>query len=241
MNNNNPSDSDFLVFSDRENFFKISQKYILTIEDINAEIENNFFFKQVKLEIERKLIKERVLQLNSIIAKIINIIEKKYLKKIVSISIGGSYSYRVASVDLDLNIILDGADFFDYCEMSEFSSDINVEKVSIMVFSIHDVLNKKGSENDTIITKDFNHQDLIMREFLVAPIRNIYIYGKKIEHNQFLLKDTLIRIGRQLYYADLVLNEKIKKYSSLTQQKNKTIARIFEAQLLLKWLINQIK
>ena len=76
-----------------------------------------------------------------------------------------------------------------------------------------------------------------MREILVAPMRNVTVYGAPFEYPDALDNRNIIaRIARQLYFASLTLQGKIPYYAEDPLKTKKALSRINEAHDILEWL-----
>lgn len=89
----------------------------------------------------------------------------------------------------------------------------NVSKVSLTVMGADNISGKKYTSSE-IENEGFIHQDTILREILVAPMRNVTVYGAPFEYPDTLDNRNIIaRIARQLYFASLTLQGKIPYYA----------------------------
>lgn len=193
--------------------------------------------------------KEAINKLKSIIflaGEIVSIFKKIYPQlDIKHISIGGSYLFKEdATNDIDFNIIVDGSFFgyTDYFDIENINKKliIPVRKISFMVFGEQDFLKNTGVY-DQIHTSDYVHTDLLMREGVVFPIRNIFVYGFDIKNQKIDKSNLLIRLKRQLYQADLILNSLIGKYSDENIKNKKVLGRVFEAVFYLSIVFKKLK
>lgn len=179
----------------------------------------------------------RYLQITHVVGDIINIIQAKFPKLAIRhISIGGSYLFKSRITDLDLTIIVEGS-FFSYVEIREVSEinerlPVKIIKMSLMVFG-EDDLKEKTSIEDSIETEDYIHTHLCMREGLVFPMRNVTIYGHPFEVMPVDRHNLLIRIKRQLFHAQLMLQGKVDLHRDNQARLVKAIGRIAEGSLYL--------
>jgi hypothetical protein len=237
------SDKDFLDFSRKSGFVTMSDRFIEENNETELiiEIKKNYFFNQLNETLQKRII-ERLLQLQSQTSVLLEELENRYCNNVISISVAGSFTYKAKPCDLDLNVILNGRGIFDYYEKNNLNLGFNIEKTSFMVFSKEDLLSSQGElqTKDNIYSEDFIHEDLIAREMLIAPLRNITIYGHTIEQKDVSKRDILVRLGRQLYFASKTLNGEIRKYENAEKRTNKAISRLVEAEMILKWLVGQM-
>jgi hypothetical protein len=112
-------------------------------------------------------------------------------------------------------------------------------KLSLIMMGMDNVLGTQFT-NDEIHTDGFTHQDMIIREMLIAPMRNITVYGKPLKRRKNLDNhNVLARVARQLFYAELTLQAKIPRYEVEPLKTKKAIGRIREAYEIIDWLLNE--
>ncbi len=153
------------------------------------------------------------------------------------ISTGGSYLFKAdGSNDIDFNIIVSGSHFSytDIFEVDEINRKLpaGVRKISLMIFGEDDFLRKTGVD-DSIEVEDYIHTSLCLREGLVFQIRNVPIYGHLCVPKNLDKKNILIRIKRQLFHAELMLEDKVDLHRNMEARLLKSIGRISEAYLYL--------
>lgn len=153
-------------------------------------------------------------------------------------SIGGSFFYKMDQIinDLDVNIIVAGA-CFEYAKLN--TSDIFLDSTrlpmytSLMIFG-EENLTRRIKTNDAIEIGEYKHTGLTFREGCVMPWRNATFYGRNFLFPFAINKQNIfVRIKRQIYYSELVLNNKITRYSSKDIQINKAYNRLAEAYFFL--------
>lgn len=203
----------------------------------------NFWYQKAN-SVRRKHILARVSHVNNNLKIILDFFEKTYGHlgfTCLHISIAGSFIYSDSPGDIDLNVIVNGS-FFDYTTFNQGVELLDpvgtVKKVSLTVMGIDNVSGKKKIV-DTIENKGFIHQDTILREMIVAPMRNVTIYGMNFDNTQNVdSKNVLVRIARQLYFASLTLEGKIPYYQEEPLRTKKALSRINEAHQIIEWLLN---
>ena len=162
------------------------------------------------------------------------------LKKhnVLHASIGGSFFYKMDQIinDLDINIIVDGS-YFEYvklntADMFPIPTGLPIY-TSLMIFGLEN-LTVGSKTNDTIEIGEYRHTDLTFREGCVMPWRNATFYGKNFSFPFICNRQNIfVRIKRQVYYSELVINNKIARYSVKDVQINKAYNRLAEAYFLL--------
>lgn len=184
----------------------------------------------------------RVIHVNKHLPIVLDFIKEKYGHlglNCLHISIGGSYIYSETPGDIDLDIVLDGS-FFDYSYFNEgievFDTTDSIKKVSLTVMGSYNISGKEMISSE-IANDGFLHQDTILREMIVAPMRNVTVYGNPFDYT-FEIEHTnvLTRVARQLYFASLTLQKKIPYYEHEPLRTKKSLNRINEAHDILEWL-----
>lgn len=204
----------------------------------------NFWYQKAN-SIKREMMCERVAHVNKNLQIVLDFIEKKYGHfglKPVHISIAGSYIYSEKPGDIDLDVVVEGS-FFDYSYFNEgvelFDTTESISKISLTVMGLENIIGTKYIASE-IENDGFIHQDTILREILVAPMRNVTVYGRPFETPDKLdSRNIIARIARQLYFASLTLQGKIPYYSEDPLKTRKALSRINEAHDILEWLYNQ--
>lgn len=219
--------------------------------DVNAPtsalhklVLNNYWYQKSNT-FERKEILERVAHLNKNMQIVVDFIENNYGHlgfTIEHISIAGSYAHAAEPGDIDFDVVVNGS-FFDYVTFNEgievLDTTGTVKKVSLTIMGMDNVLGNKFT-NDDIRNNGFVHHDTIIREMLVAPMRNITVYGKPFNRKKNLdSRNVLVRIARQLYFAELTLEGKIPYYEQEPLKTKKAVKRIREAYEIIDWLLNE--
>ena len=160
------------------------------------------------------------------------------------ISIGGSYLYKEKANDIDFNVIVTGR-HFSYTDVFDIDA-INrklptaVKKISLMIFGEDDFLSRTDTL-DMIEVEDYIHTSLRMREGLVFPIRNVLIFGHMWKHRDLDIKNIKIRIKRQLFHAQLMLDGKVDLHRDTNARLSKSVGRITEAFLYLSVVFPELK
>ena len=219
----------------------------ITIRESPKKLEkyllDNFWYQKSNSE-KRKQILHRVIVANQHIDIVLDFFEKSYGhldKKCLHISIAGSYIYSDSPGDIDLNVIVDGS-FFDYTTFNDGVSILDVtgtvSKISLTIMGLDNILGTKKTV-DSIENKGFLHQDTILREMIVAPMRNVTVFGNPLDKIKIIdSKNVLVRIARQLYFSTLTLEGKIPYYKDEPLRTKKALSRIKEAHDIIEWLLN---
>jgi hypothetical protein len=183
---------------------------------IETFLLQNFWYQKSN-SLKRKEILDRVIHLNQNLDIILQFILEKYGSlgfDCVHISTAGSYIYSDNPGDIDLDVIVSGS-FFDYTTFNEGIELVDivgtVKKISVTVMGEDNIFGKQ-KVIDNIENNGFVHQDTIIRELLVAPMRNVTIYGKPFDNQKNIDgRNVLVRVARQLYFASLTIQGKIVK------------------------------
>ncbi len=241
-------DRDSLPFEAAYPLIEFSDEFIERQTDpkkLEKLISSNFWYQKAN-SLQRKEMTERVILINRNIDIILDFIKQKYGhldQECEHISLAGSYLYSYNPGDIDLDVVLDGS-FFDY---SYFSNGIElldktngISKVSLTVMGADNISGIKKIPSE-IENDGFIHQDTIVREILVAPMRNVTVYGKPfLIPNSLDSKNINARIARQLYFASLTLKGQIPYYQDEPLRSKKVLSRIDEAHNILEWLYMNI-
>lgn len=105
-------------------------------ELVEKEFYENFIVKMLDDDAKEELF-ERIRHIHKNVDDIINEIETKYRRKVLHISVAGSFSYKRQAFDLDLNVIVEGSvfDYYeDYSRLLHLDSHAVIQKVSFLVF-----------------------------------------------------------------------------------------------------------
>lgn len=232
-----PFEANYPLMTFADEFIDLSSKNEL----IEKYLVNNFWYQKANTT-KREEILKRVQHVNENLQIVLDFIDKKYGKlgmNCLHISIAGSYIYSDKPGDIDLDVIVNGS-FFDYSFFNEGVEILdltdNVSKVSLTVMGADNISGKKYTSSE-IENEGFIHQDTILREILVAPMRNVTVYGAPFEYPDTLDNRNIIaRIARQLYFASLTLQGKIPYYAEDPLKTKKALSRINEAHDILEWL-----
>ncbi|HEX4662692.1 MAG TPA: hypothetical protein VH144_03685 [Candidatus Saccharimonadales bacterium] len=238
-------DRDSLPFNAMYPLVEFKDEFIdvaATPEMLHRQILQNYWFQKANIY-ERQEMRKRVEHLNANLQIVLDFIDKNYKPlgfEVVHISIAGSYAHAAEPGDIDFDVVLTGS-FFDYVTFNEGLEllDITgkVQKVSLTLMGIDNVLGKQFIADD-IRNNGFVHHDTIIREMLVAPMRNITVYGKPFDHQKNVdSRNVLVRIARQLYFAELTLEGKIPYYDKDPLKTRKAVKRIKEAYEIIDWLL----
>lgn len=223
------------------------QSEIITANDDQKKLEkhlvNNFWYQKANSK-KRQQILSRVANVNKNIKIILDLFDKTYKHldlECIHISLAGSYLYAVEPGDIDLDVVVKGS-FFDYSTFNEGVDILDttgyVRKVSLTVMGADNISGKRKI-SDNIENKGFMHQDTILREMLVAPMRNATVYGKTFDYSKSVdSRNVLVRIARQLYFSILTLEGKIPYYNEDPLKTKKALSRIREAHEIIEWLLN---
>jgi hypothetical protein len=212
-------------------------------ESLRKHMLHNYWFQNAN-SLERDIILDRMVHLNKNIDIVLDFLSRQYETigfKILHISVAGSYVYAPEPGDIDLDVVLSGS-FFDYRTFNEGIELLDltgsVQKVSVTVMGIDNILGNKFT-NDDIRNQGYTHHDTILREMLVAPMRNITVYGLPFDNKKNIdSRNVLVRIARQLYFAELTLEGKIPYYENEPLRTRKAVKRIREAYQIIDWLLN---
>jgi hypothetical protein len=210
---------------------------------IETYLLQNFWYQKSN-SLKRKEILNRVVHLNKHLKIILQFIQEKYWSlgfECIHISTAGSYIYSDSPGDIDLDVIVSGS-FFDYTTFNEGIELVDivgsVKKISLTVMGEDNILGKE-KVIDNIENEGFIHQDTIIRELLVAPMRNATIFGKPFDIQKNIDgRNILVRVARQLYFASLTLQGKIPYYKEDPLKTKKALNRINEAHEIIEWLLN---
>lgn len=226
-----------IVEFDTKEFIKVGA----TSRQLDKYLTHNFWYQKAN-SVGRQEMLSRVTHINKNLPIILEFIEKKYGHlglKCTHISIGGSFIYSEKPGDIDLDVVVEGS-FFDYSYFNEGVAVLDItdsiSKVSLTVMGSENI-SGKSHINSNIENDGFIHQDTILREIIVAPMRNVTIYGYPIDYCSVIDSVNLVaRIARQLYFASLTLKGKIPYYQEDPLKTKKALSRIDEAHDILEWL-----
>ncbi|HEX8182128.1 MAG TPA: hypothetical protein VF575_00835 [Candidatus Saccharimonadales bacterium] len=213
---------------------------------LQKELLYNYWYQKGNVY-ERDGMLKRVVHINEHLQIVLDFIDKTYGPlgfTIEHISIAGSYAHAEKPGDIDFDVVLSGS-FFDYITFNEgidiLDQTDNVRKISLTVMGIENVLGNAFVPDD-IRNKGFVHHDTIIREMLIAPMRNITVYGRPFDHTKNIdSRNVMVRIARQLYFAELTLEGKIPYYSEDPLRTKKAVNRIREAYQIIEWLLQGSK
>lgn len=213
---------------------------------LQKELLYNYWYQKSNV-FERENMLRRVVHLNQNLQIVLDFIDKTYKPlgfKIEHLSIAGSYAYANHPGDIDFDLVLNGS-FFDYVTFND-GIDIldqtgSVKKISLTVMGMDNVLGNAFVPDD-IRNNGFVHHDTIIREMLVAPMRNITVYGRPFDHSKNIdSRNVLVRIARQLYFTELTLEGKIPYYKEDPLRTKKAVKRVREAYQIIEWLLRSSK
>ena len=212
---------------------------------IEKHLSKNFWFQKANSD-QRNEILKRTLHINKNISIVLDFINTKYSHlglKCTHISIAGSYIYSPNPGDIDFDVVMEGS-FFDYSFFNEGKELLDItdriNKISLTVMGEDNISGKKRIVSE-IDNQGFRHQDTILREILVAPMRNVTVYGKPFKYPDNIdSKNIIVRVARQLYFASLTLEGKIPYYNQDPLKTKKALSRIREAHDILEWLFLSI-
>lgn len=238
-------DRDSLPFNARYPLLEFTDGFInvgADANDLHKMIMHNYWFQKGNT-LERKNMLERVIHLNKNLQIVLDFIDKHYGSlgfTVEHISIAGSYAHAAEPGDIDFDVVLSGS-YFDYVTFNEgielLDTTGTVRKVSLTVMGMNNII---GTQliNDDIRNTGFVHHDTIIREMLVAPMRNITVYGKPFDADKNIdSRNVMVRIARQLYFAELTLEGKIPYYDQEPLKTRKAVKRIREAYEIIDWLL----
>lgn len=232
-----PFEANYPLIEFTDDFIKVGAEPQL----LERYLTYNFWFQKAN-NILRQQMLERVTHVNENLPIILDYIKKKYGHlglECVHISIAGSFIYSDKPGDIDLDVVVTGS-FFDYSFFNEGIELLDVtnsiSKVSLTVMG-EDNISGTRQISSTIDNEGFIHQDTIVREMLVAPMRNVTVYGKPFNYPAVIdSRNVIARIARQLYFSSLTLQGKIPYYKEEPLKTKKALSRINEAHDILEWL-----
>lgn len=238
-------DRDSLPFNARYPLLEFTDNFIpvdADTTDLHKMIMHNYWFQKSNT-LERQKMLDRVVHLNKHLQIVLDFIERHYGSlgfTVEHISIAGSYAHAPEPGDIDFDVVLSGS-YFDYVTFNEgielLDTTGTVRKVSLTVMGMENILGNQLI-NDDIRNNGFVHHDTIIREMLVAPMRNITVYGKPFDTGKNIdSRNVMVRIARQLYFAELTLEGKIPYYDQEPLKTRKAVKRIREAYEIIDWLL----
>lgn len=241
----NYHDRDSLPFDVKYPLVNFTDEWIHTDEDaplLRRQLLGNYWYQKSNMY-EREEIQQRLVHINKYLRIVTDFIERKYLVlgfTIEHISLAGSYLHAHQPGDIDFDVILRGS-YFDYVTFNEgvelLDTTGSVKKISLTVMGMDNVLGKRFTVDD-IRNKGFVHHDTIIREMLVAPMRNVTVFGKPFDENKNIdSRNVLVRVARQLYFADLTIQGKIPYYEEDPLRSIKAAKRVKEAYEIIDWLL----
>ncbi len=239
-------DRDSLQYSASYPLIELKDDFIKSADDpkkIETYLLQNFWYQKAN-SLKRHDMLRRVVHLNQHLKIILDFISEKYGSlgfECIHISTAGSYLYSETPGDLDLDVIVSGS-FFDYTTFNQGIELIDtigtIKKVSLTVMGEDNILGRQKIV-DNIENDGFLHQDTIIRELLVAPMRNATIYGKPFDNQKNIDgRNVLVRVARQLYFASLTMQGKIPYYEEEPLRTKKALSRVNEAHDIIEWLLN---
>jgi hypothetical protein len=203
----------------------------------------NYWYQKAN-SLDRAKMVQRVVHINHNLDIVLQFIDQHYRPlgfEVQHISVAGSYVRAEQPGDIDFDVVLTGS-FFDYATFNEGIELLDltgsVQKISLTVMGMDNVLGK-ATTCDDIRNDGFVHHDTIAREMLIAPMGSITVYGRPFDHEGTIDgHNVLVRIARQLYFAQLTLEGKIPYYNEEPLRTRKAIKRIAEAHEIIDWLLN---
>lgn len=239
-------DRDSLPFNVKYPLVEFRDEKIAVGESRNAlhkVLLGNYWFQKSNV-LEREAMLKRLIHVNKHLNIVLDFINERYLPlgfTIEHLSIAGSYLHAAQPGDIDFDLILSGS-YFDYVTFNEgielLDTTGSVRKISLTVMGMDNVLGKKFTVDD-IRNEGFVHHDTIIREMLVAPMRNVTVFGKIFDESKNIdSRNVLVRIARQLYFAELTLEGKIPYYEEEPLRSQKAVKRVREAYEIIDWLLN---
>lgn len=239
-------DRDSLPFRAAYPIVEFDNKIFINVAEDHALLEryllHNFWYQKANTLLREAML-QRVAHVNKHLPIILDYIEKKYGRLGLNcqhISIAGSYIYSERPGDLDLDVVVGGS-FFDYSYFNEGISLIDItdsiSKISLTVMGA-DNISGDSHINSNIENEGFTHQDTILREIIVAPMRNVTIFGHPIDYTRSIIdnNNVIARVARQIYFASLTLQGRIPYYDKEPLRTKKALSRINEAHDILEWL-----
>jgi hypothetical protein len=244
--NHDYHDRDSLPFNVRYPIVEFKDEFIGIDADttlLHRQLLRNYWFQKSNT-VERKEMLDRVVHINNNIQIVLDFLEKTYGAlgfTIEHIAIAGSYTHSSTPGDIDFDVVVNGS-FFDYVTFNEGIELLDmtgtVQKLSFTVMGMDNILGTAFTTDD-IRNKGFVHHDTITREMLVAPMRNVTVYGHPLDDIKHVdSRNVLVRIARQLYFAELTLEGKIPYYSEDPLRTRKATKRVREAYEIIDWLIH---
>lgn len=245
-NHHDYHDRDSLPFNVRYPLIEFQDTFIPVGADqglLHRQMLQNYWYQKSNT-FERKDMLKRVQHINEHLQIVIDFFDRTYGElgfELLHLSIAGSYAHSVEPGDIDFDVVVNGS-FFDYVTFNEGIELLDltgsVRKISLTVMGIENILGTAFT-NDDIRNEGFVHHDTIIREMLVAPMRNITVYGREFDNVKNVdSRNVLVRIARQLYFAELTLEGKIPYYSDDPLRTLKATKRIKEAYEIIDWLLH---
>lgn len=239
-------DRDSLPFNARYPLIEFKDDVIIVDESeakLHKELLSNYWYQKAN-SLERQVMLERMVHVNHNLDIVLDFIDQRYANlgfTVEHVSLAGSYLHADQPGDIDFDVVLSGS-FFDYVtfnagiELLDLTG--SVKKISLTLMGIENILGNKFT-NDDIRNLGYTHHDTIIREILVAPMRNVTVFGKVFDETKTIdSRNVLVRIARQLYFAELTLEGKIPYYEDEPLRTRKAVNRIKEAHQIIDWLIN---
>ena len=239
-------DRDSLPFNANYPLIEFKDDVITTDESegkLHRQLLSNYWYQKAN-SLERQVMLKRLVHLNAHLDIVTDFIDQRYTPlgfTVQHISLAGSYLHADQPGDIDFDVVLSGS-FFDYVTFNEGIDLLDltgsVKKISLTLMGMENILGTKFT-NDDIRNNGFTHHDTIIREILVAPMRNVTVFGKVFDETKNIdSRNVLVRIARQLYFAELTLEGKIPYYEDEPLRTRKAVNRIKEAHQIIDWLIN---
>lgn len=241
-------DRDSLPFTATYPLIEFSNDFIkekASKKELHKYLISNYWYQKSNSIVREKIL-DRIVHINNNLSIVLKFIKDRYAHlgfEPLHISVAGSYGYADNPGDIDFDVVVNGS-FFDYVTFNDGIEILDtvgsVQKVSLTVMGIDNIMGKKRIAEE-IVNDGFIHQDTIVREILVAPMRNIVVYGKPFAEMAVIdNKNVLVRVARQLYFSQLTLENKIPYYCEEPLKTKKALNRIKEAQEILAWVISNL-
>jgi hypothetical protein len=239
-------DRDSLPFDARYPLIEFKDQSIIigdTEPTLHTQLLRNYWYQRAN-SLERAAMLERLVHLNENLGIVVDFIDRSYGTlgfTVEHISLAGSYLHADHPGDIDFDVVLSGS-YFDYVTFNDGIELLDltgsVTKISLTVMGMENILGNAFTHDD--ITNDgFTHHDTIIREILVAPMRNVTVFGKVFDEQRSVdSRNVLVRIARQLYFAELTLEGRIRYYENEPLRTRKAVNRIREAYQIIDWLIH---
>lgn len=210
---------------------------------VMEEAENLPFFRYAHLQ-HQPQVREAIRHTASLTPSLLKLIEREFEGEVLHLSIGGSAIFRPHPADLDFNLILSGShfsyrEFLFSNEEALFGRNLPINRFSFITFGADDLLGLTEID-DSIHNQGYQHEDIMSRELLVYPLRNILLYGHPVEVSA-TTGQILSRVVTGIGFARRGLIGEVPRYPTPERKMTKAVSRLEEAETILRILIDREK